>query len=175
MPTTKPLRAALCGVAVLLLTACGADGHGYSPDELNEMIADTVRASTRDGADGLGVPDTVFDPVTYMCSPAVDARAADDPWRTEAPRSPAAPDDPVELGVLVPDGTATAALTASVIGPEGEAAATDADAAPGEWTRLDYPDDFDDADASAESGVYTVVWSDAATATPLTCDGFELE
>jgi len=168
--TTKPLGAALCGAAVLLVTACGG-GHGYSPEELNDMIVDTVRASAREGAGGLGVPDTLFDPTTYMCTPAVDDRSTD-AWRTTAPRSPVDVGDSVELGVLVPEDAEASAVTASVIGPGGGAAAAGTDAEPGEWSRVRYPDDFDE---SAESGVHTVVWSDAESGTPLTCDGFEVD
>ncbi|GAA0983166.1 hypothetical protein GCM10009551_029260 [Nocardiopsis tropica] len=170
MLTMKTLGTALCGAAVLLVTACGG-GHGYSPEELNEMIADAVRTSARDGVGGLGVPDTSFDPTTYMCAPAVDAPDAGS-WRTEAPRSPADRGEAVELGVLVPADAGASSLTASVIGPGGESSTAGAEAVPGEWSRLRYPDDFG---ARAESGVHTVVWSDTESGTPLTCDGFEVD
>ncbi|MFD3688949.1 hypothetical protein ACFWTE_29500 [Nocardiopsis sp. NPDC058631] len=170
MLTTKPLGAALCGAAVLLVTACGG-GHGYSPEELNEMIVDTVRASARDSADGPGGPETLFDPTTYMCTPAVDARTTD-AWRTTAPRSPVDLGDSVELGVLAPESAEASSVTASVIGPGRGSAAAVADTEPGEWSSVRYPDDFE---ASAESGVHTVIWSDTESGTPLTCDGFEVD
>ncbi|NKY97467.1 hypothetical protein [Nocardiopsis alborubida] len=169
MLTTTPLRASLCAAAVLLATACGG-GHGRGPEQLREMIADTVRSSVRGEGPGLGVPDTAFDPARYPCVPAVDSRAAH-PWRTEVPRVTA--DGPVELGVLAPEGAGTASVTVSVTGPRGGTATTRAAVASGEWTRVRYPDDFDGAQGSPSAGAHTVVWSDTGSGAPLTCDEFE--
>ncbi|WP_444961124.1 hypothetical protein [Nocardiopsis sp. M1B1] len=169
MLTTTPLRAVLCAAAVLLATACGG-GHGHSPEQLREMIADTVRSSVRGEGPGLGVPDTAFDPARYLCVPAVDDRTAR-LWRTEAPRTAA--DGPVGLGVLAPEGADTDSVTVSVIGPRGGTAATEAPVSPGEWTRVRYPDDFEGAGDHPSAGAHTVVWTDTGSGTPLTCDGFE--
>ncbi|MCK9870654.1 hypothetical protein MRI28_13575 [Nocardiopsis dassonvillei] len=169
MLNTTPLRAVLCAAAVLLATACGG-GHGHGPEQLGEMIADTVRSSVRGEGPGLGVPDTAFDPARYLCVPAVDGRTAR-LWRTEAPRTAA--DGPVELGVLAPEDADTRSVTVSVIGPRGGTAATEAAVSPGEWTRVRYPDDFEGAGGDPSAGVHTVVWSDTGSGTPLTCDGFE--
>ncbi|NYJ36436.1 hypothetical protein [Nocardiopsis aegyptia] len=167
-----PLRAVLCGALVLLAGGC-ATGHGHTPEELSEMIADTVR--TTSGAPGLGVPDTAFDPARFLCEPAVDSPGSGS-WRTEAPREPSAPDEAVELGLLPADGAGTdhgtAAVAATVVGPDGGAATAEADLTAEEWTRLVYPDDFGTDPAP---GVHTVVWTDADTGTPLACDGFALE
>jgi hypothetical protein len=166
---TTPLRAVLCAAAVLLATACGG-GHGHGPEQLREMIADTVRSSVRGEGPGLGVPDTAFDPARYLCAPAVDSRTAR-LWRTEAPRTAA--DGPVELGVLAPEDADTDSVTVSVIGPRGGTAATEAAVSPGEWTRVRYPHDFEGAEGVPSAGVHTVVWSDTGSGAPLTCDGFE--
>ncbi|MFE6450571.1 hypothetical protein [Nocardiopsis dassonvillei] len=169
MLNTTPLRAVLCAAAVLLATACGV-GRGHGPEQLGEMIADTVRSSVRGEGPGLGVPDTAFDPARYLCVPAVDGRTAR-LWRTEAPRTAA--DGPVELGVLAPEDADTRSVTVSVIGPRGGTAATEAAVSPGEWTRVRYPDDFEGAGGDPSAGAHTVVWSDTGSGTPLTCDGFE--
>ncbi|PDP86819.1 hypothetical protein CQJ94_14460 [Glycomyces fuscus] len=170
MLTTKPLRAALCAAAALLATACGG-GQGHGPEQLREMIADTVSSSVRGEGPGLGVPGTAFDPSRYPCVPSVDRRTAD-PWRTEVPRSKTR--GPVELGVLAPEGGDTVSVTVSVVGPDGGTAVTEAAVASGDWTRVRYPDDFDGAEAAAPSaGAHTVVWSDGGSGAPLTCDGFE--
>ncbi|WP_159940516.1 MULTISPECIES: hypothetical protein [unclassified Nocardiopsis] len=167
MLTTK--TASVCVTAVLLLTACGG-GHEHSPERLAEMIAEGVRTSVQGGAPGLGLPDTAFDPSRYTCVPPVEAPGTD-PWRTEAPRSEA--DGSVELGVLVPEGTDTTSVTASVTGPGGEGATATATAVPGEWTRIGYPDDFAEAPDSPAAGTHTVIWSDGDSGAPLTCDDFE--
>lgn len=162
----------LCGALVLLAGGCAA-GHGHTPEELSEMIADTVRATT--GSPALGVPDTAFDPARFLCEPAVDAPGAGS-WRTEAPREEAAPDAPVELGLLPAEDAGAAPETdtvaATVIGPDGGSATAEADPVADEWTRLVYPDDFG---AGSGPGVHTVVWTDAGTGTPLACDGFTIE
>lgn len=164
-----PLRALLCGALVLLAGGC-ASGHGHTPEELSEMIADTVRATT--GAPGLGVPDTAFDPARFLCDPAVDSPGSGS-WRTEAPREEAAPDEPVGLGLLPAEDTGTDSGTdtvaATVVGPDGGATTAEADLVPDDWTRLAYPDDFR---AESATGVHTVVWTDADSGTPLACDGF---
>ncbi|WP_262391520.1 hypothetical protein [Nocardiopsis sp. CNR-923] len=119
--TSKPLLAALCGSA-LLLTGCGG-GHGHTPEELDEMIADTVRASAE--ADPSALPDAVFDPDTFMCSPAVDSPASD-VWRTEAPRSGTTPGEPVRLGVLADGDTDVSDVTVTVLAAD-EASSAEAD------------------------------------------------
>ncbi|WP_304451723.1 hypothetical protein [Nocardiopsis sp. YSL2] len=171
MLTPTPLRAVLCGALVLLVGGC-ATGHGHTPEELSEMIADTVRATT--GSPALGVPDTAFDPARFLCDPAVDSPAAGS-WRTEAPRGEADPDDAVELGLLPGSDAGTrpeaGTVAATVVGPDGGSATAEADLVADEWTRLAYPDDFG---ADSAPGVHTVVWTDAETGTPLACDGFTL-
>lgn len=194
MLNPTPLRAVVCAVLVLLAGGC-TTGHGHTPEELGEMIADTVRATS--GAPGLGVPDTAFDPARFLCEPAVDSPGSGD-WRTDAPRgadgtdeadgttspgeatSPDGTDGTVELGLLPAEDTgdvsraavATGTVAATVIGPDGGSATAETDLAADEWTRLAYPDDFG---ADAAPGVHTVVWTDAGTGTPLACDGFTLE
>ncbi|WP_460776675.1 hypothetical protein [Nocardiopsis nanhaiensis] len=168
----------LCGAALLLgtATACG-EGHGHSPQQLSEMIAETVRDST-DSADsalpGLGVPDTAFDPARYACAPAVDP-AIPGSWRSEAPRAEveAADEDTVELGLSDSEGQHSGAVLVTVIDPDGGTTSHEAELADGEWAHLDYPDDFG-SDGLAP-GVHTVLWSDAESGAPITCDGFEVD
>lgn len=171
--TTHRRRAvALCAAALLLATGCG-QGHGQTPQQLSEMIADTVRDSAASGPLGLGVPDTLFDPARYTCSPAVDPGLPGG-WRSEAPRKAVADGDPVELGLSDSEGGHSGPVAATVTDPAGESSTAEADPSGGDWARLDYPDAFDGA-ADLTTGVYTVVWSDAGTGAPITCDGFEVE
>ncbi|MEV2274077.1 hypothetical protein AB0I72_00695 [Nocardiopsis sp. NPDC049922] len=174
MQTSTPLLAALCGSA-LLLTGCGG-GHGHTPEELDEMIADTVRASAE--ADPSALPDAVFDPDTFMCSPAVDSPTSDT-WRTEAPRSGVTPGEPVRLGVLADEDTDVSGVTVTVRAADGTSSSADADLVRESWSHVDYPQDFTPAaDGSPDGpteGVHTVIWSDSASGTALTCDGFTVE
>ncbi|MFE1170175.1 hypothetical protein [Nocardiopsis sp. NPDC058789] len=171
--TTHRLRAvALCGAALLLSTGCG-QGHGHTPQQLSEMIADTVRDAAASGPLGLGVPDTLFDPARYACSPAVDPGLPGG-WRSEAPREAVQDGDPVELGLSDAEGAHSGQVAATVTGPSGENSTAEAGTSDGGWARLDYPDAFDGAE-ELTTGVYTVVWSDAGTGAPITCDGFEVE
>lgn len=175
--TTRRRRTvALCGVVLLLATACG-QSHGHTPQQLSEMIAETVRDSTETGPLGLGVPDTAFDPARYACAPAVDPELPGD-WRSQAPRREVGDGEPVSLGLSDAGGGHSGPVVASVTDPAGETATAEADLAEGQWTHLEYPYAFDGgADHGAEAltaGVYTVVWSDAGSGAPITCDGFEV-
>ncbi|MEU3016188.1 MULTISPECIES: hypothetical protein [unclassified Nocardiopsis] len=171
--TTHRRRAvALCGAALLLATGC-AQGHGHTPTQLTEMIADTVRDPALSGPVGLGVPDTLFDPSLYACSPAVDP-AHPGGWRSDAPRRPVEEGDPVGLGLSDSEGAHSGSVAATVTDPEGEATSAEAELSGDAWARLDYPGDFDGADGPAV-GVYTVLWSDSGTGAPITCDGFTVE
>lgn len=178
--TTHRQRAVtLCGAALLLTTACG-EGHGHTPQQLSEMIAETVRDSAGTGSLGLGVPDSLFDPTRYTCAPAVDPELPGG-WRSEAPRTAVEDGGPAELGLSDSEGEYSGPVVASVTGPAGETATAETDLAEGEWTHLSYPDAFDAAEHGASEagvlapGVYTVVWSDAGSGAPITCDGFEVE
>lgn len=169
--TTHRRRAvALCGAFLLLTTACG-ESHGHTPQQLSEMIAETVRDSAGSGPLGLGVPDTAFDPARYTCAPAVDPELPGG-WLSQAPRAAVEDRDPVELGLSDSESEHSGPVVASVTGPAGETATAEADLAEGEWTRLDYPDAFDGGELVP--GVYTVVWSDSESGAPITCDGFEV-
>ncbi|MCY9785608.1 hypothetical protein KIK06_17110 [Nocardiopsis sp. EMB25] len=190
MLTTTPLRAALRRAAALLTTtaaataavACGA-GHGHTPEELDAMIADRVRDSA--SSEPSALPDTVFDPDTYMCSPAVDSPTTDT-WRTETPRSAVSPGAPARLGVLAGEDTEVTRVTVAVLSPDGSSSSADVVLSPGAWSHVDYPEDFtatattdepDPAIGSEEGrtdGVHTVIWSDGDSGTPLTCDGFSV-
>ncbi|SHI97911.1 hypothetical protein SAMN05421803_10354 [Nocardiopsis flavescens] len=171
--TSPPSRAcALLGAAALVLTvaACG-DGHGYTPDELDGMVADSA------GADGPGSgatapPETVFDPELLLCTPAVDTAGVpgEGSWSTEAPRS-AVGEGPVELGLLPPEDVEPTGVTITVRTPADEIHVLETDTVPGEWAHVRYPEEDG---AELAPGVYTAVWSDTATGTPLTCDGFEV-
>ncbi len=178
---------ALCGVVLLLTTACG-ESHGHTPEQLSEMIAETVRDSAGTGSLGLGVPDTAFDPARYSCAPAVDPQLPGD-WRSQAPRTGAGDGDPVTVGLSEADGSHSGPVLATVTGPTGETATAGADLTEGDWALLEYPSAFDGAtdggvggsagggaeEGTLAPGVYTVVWSDAESGAPITCDGFEVE
>nr|WP_191268398.1 hypothetical protein [Nocardiopsis terrae] len=169
---THPWRTvALCGAVLLLATACG-EGHGHSPRQLSEMIAETVRESADSGLPGLGMPDTLFDPARYACTPAVDPELPGG-WRSVAPRAAAGGGEPVELGLTDSEAEHSDPVLASVTGPDGETASAEADLTGDAWARLDYPEDF--GAGETVPGVYTVVWSDSRSGAPLTCDGFEVE
>ncbi|WP_436886468.1 hypothetical protein [Nocardiopsis dassonvillei] len=175
MPTLTPTfsrTAARLGAAALLLsaTACGG-GHGHTPDELDAMIADSARTGGP-GAGPTAPPDTVFDPALLMCAPAVDTAGAPGggAWRTEAPRA-AAGRGPVELGLLPPEGADPTAVTLTVRAPDDTVDVLETDTTPGEWTHVRYPGD---EGSELAPGVYTALWSEATTGTPLTCDGFEV-
>ncbi|MBQ1084622.1 hypothetical protein [Nocardiopsis sp. B62] len=171
--TTHRRRAvALCGAVLILATGC-AQSHGHSPQQLSEMIADTVRDSAASGPLGLGVPDTLFDPARYSCSPAVDP-ALPGGWRSEAPRETVEDEKTVELGLSDSEGDHSGPVAATVTDPSGEIATAEAEPDDSGWARLVYPDAFDGAEELA-TGVHTVVWSDAGTGAPITCDGFEVE
>nr|WP_051049556.1 hypothetical protein [Nocardiopsis ganjiahuensis] len=176
--TTRRRRTvALCGVVLLLATACG-ESHGHTPQQLSEMIAETVRASAETGPLGLGVPDTAFDPARYACAPAVDP-GLPGAWRSRAPRKEVGDGEPVALGLSDTEGH-SGPVVASVTDPAGETATAEAGLAEGEWANLEYPDAFDGGTGAGadggtlEPGVYTVVWSDAESGAPITCDGFEV-
>ncbi|WP_306366313.1 hypothetical protein [Nocardiopsis sp. CC223A] len=173
MPTHIPTPVRPGAVVLLLLaaTACGG-GHGYTPDELDAMIADSVRT---DGPGAESAPDAdgaVFDPDLLMCTPAVDTAGVpgEGAWRTEAPRA-AVGEGPVDLGLLPPEGVGPTTVTVTVRTPGDDLHTLETDTVPGEWVHVRYPeeDGFD-----LPPGVYTALWSDAATGTPLTCDGFEV-
>ena len=163
----------LCGAAVLLATGCG-EGHGHSPQQLSEMIAETVRDSADTGMPGLGVPDTAFDPTRFSCAPAVDPEIPGS-WRSEAPRTAVEVEEgeTVELGLSDSEGDHSGSVVVTVIDADGETAAVEAELVDGKWTHLDYPDDFGSDELAP--GVHTVVWSDAESGAPITCDGFEAE
>jgi hypothetical protein len=161
---------ALCAAALLLSTACG-EGHGHTPQQLSEMIAETVRGSAGTDALGLGVPDTAFDPARYACTPAVDPGLPGD-WLSQAPRVAVGEGGPAGLGLADAEGHSGPVL-ATVTDPSGETAAAETEIFEGEWVRLDYPGAFDGA--ALVPGVYTVVWSDAESGAPITCDGFEVD
>ncbi|GAA1461282.1 hypothetical protein NE857_28455 [Nocardiopsis exhalans] len=167
--THRRRTVALCG-AVLLATACG-QSHGHTPQQLSEMIAETVRDSAGAGSLGLGIPDTAFDPARFACAPAVDPELPGG-WRSQAPRAAVEDGEPVELGLSDTQGH-SGTVTAAVTGPDGETALAEAALGEGEWIHLDYPDAFDGAELVP--GVYTVVWSDTESGAPITCDGFEVE
>lgn len=175
--TTHRQRAvALCGAVLLLATACG-EGHGHTPQQLSEMIAETVRDSAETGSLGLGVPDALFDPARYACAPAVDPELSGG-WRSKAPRTAVEDGGPVELGLSDSGGEHSGPVAVTVTDPAGETTTAEADFAEGEWTHLSYPDAFDAAEHGGGElipGVYTVVWSDAGSGAPITCDGFEVE
>ncbi|MDT0331605.1 hypothetical protein [Nocardiopsis lambiniae] len=172
MPTLTPLSGRLGATAVLLLTtvACGG-GHGYTPDELDAMIADSVRASDTDAAP-TAPPETVFDPGLLLCVPAVDTAEVpgEGAWRTEAPRADVE-EGPVELGILPPDDVDPAPVTVTVRTPDDDVHTLETDTAPGEWSHVRYPEQ---GEGGPPPGVYTVLWSESTTGTPLTCDGFEM-
>ncbi|WP_116244009.1 hypothetical protein [Nocardiopsis sp. FIRDI 009] len=183
MLTTTPLSAALRRAAALLApaaalvsaAACGG-GHGYTPEELDAMIADQVRASA--SSEPTALPDTVFDPDTFMCSPAVDSPTPDT-WRTKAPRTDVSPGAPVRLGLLAAESTGVTGVTVTVLAPDGSSSSADATLSPGSWSHVDYPEDFtapaEGATVAAPTdGVHTVIWSDSASGAPLTCDGFSV-
>lgn len=173
VPTHIPAPARL-GAAVLLLlaaTACGG-GHGYTPDELDAMIADSVRTGGPEAGPASDAGDAVFDPDLLLCTPAVDTAGVpgEDAWRTEAPRT-AVGEGPVELGLLPPRDVDATAVTVTVRTPGGDLHTLETDTVPGEWSHVRYPEG---TGSDLAPGVYTAVWSDTATGTPLTCDGFEV-
>lgn len=175
VPTLTPpfsRTTALLGAAALLLaaTACGG-GHGYTPGELDAMIADAARVDGP-GSGATAPPDTVFDPGLLLCTPAVDAAGVpgEGAWRTEAPRT-AVGEGPVELGLLPPEDVDPTAVTLTVRTPGGDLHTLETDTSPGEWTHVRYPEQ---GGSDLPGGVYTAIWSETATGTPLTCDGFEV-
>ncbi|MEU0488262.1 hypothetical protein ABZ249_03470 [Nocardiopsis sp. NPDC006139] len=173
VPTHIPAPVRL-GAAVLLLltaTACGG-GHGHTPDELDAMIADSVRDGGPGSGPAVDAGDTVFDPDLLLCTPAVDTAGVPggDAWRTEAPRT-AVGEGPVELGLLPPEDVEPTAVTVTVRTPGDDLHTLETDTAPGEWSHVRYPEK---GGSDLAAGVYTVLWSDTATGTPLTCDGFEV-
>ncbi|MFL1438925.1 hypothetical protein, partial [Nocardiopsis protaetiae] len=115
---------------------------------------------------------SVFDPDLLLCTPAVDTAGAPGggAWRTEAPRA-AVGEGPVELGLLPPDGADPTAVTLTVRTPADDLHTLETDTVPGEWTHVRYPEE---GGAELTPGVYTALWSDTTTGTPLTCDGFEV-
>ncbi|WP_307851137.1 hypothetical protein [Nocardiopsis sp. MG754419] len=170
--TTHSRRAtALCGAVLLLATAC-SDGHGHSPQQLSEMIAETVRDSADTGLPGLGGSDTLYDPNDFACAPAVDPEVPGS-WRSHAPRVPVEEDASAEIGLTDADGDHAGTVVATVTDPDGATTTAESDLVEDAWSHLVYPDDFD-LD-STTVGVHTVLWSDAATGALITCDGFEID
>ena len=170
--TRLPRTVVLCGAALLLATTACAEGHGKSPMELSEMIAESVRDSADTRMPGLGVAEAHFEPDGFSCDPAVDPEVPG-LWRSHAPRETVIDEASVELGLIDADHERSGTVFATVTDPEGGTATAEAELASDEWTGLVYPDDFD-ADP-LRTGVYTVIWSDAAEGARITCDGFEVD
>lgn len=160
----------LCGAVLLLTTACGTDGHGHSPGQLSEMIAESVRDSADPRLPGLGVSDSLYDPSDFACSPAVDPQIPGD-WRSQAPRVSLEPGEPAEIGLSDADGGPARTVVATVTAPDGETSSAETDLGEGEWSSLVFPDDFDAG--PTRSGAHTVLWTDGS-GDPVTCDGFEV-
>ncbi|MEU3305616.1 hypothetical protein [Nocardiopsis sp. NPDC006832] len=170
--TTHPRRAiVLCGAVLLLATACGTDGHGHSPRQLSEMIAESVRDSADTGLPGLGTSGSLYDPDDFACAPAVDPRVAGD-WRSQAPRVALEAGEPAEIGLSDAAGGPARSVVATVTTPDGETASAEIDLGRDEWASLVFPNDFDAGPTT--SGAHTVLWTDDA-GDPITCDGFEVD
>lgn len=166
LTTHSVRRSAVCAALPLVLLAAGcSEGHGHSPEQLDEMIAQDARESNE--AEEGELPDSRFDPDALMCEPAVEGPEG---WSTEVPRKAVdVGEDTVELVAHPPEETEVTGIVVTVVGPE-EGTVTAGTEGEGPVT---FPDDFEDAELVP--GVHTVLWADQEGGNPLACDGFEAE
>ncbi|GHD18438.1 hypothetical protein [Nocardiopsis kunsanensis] len=168
MLTNNPVRRlTACAALPLFLLAAGcSESHGRSPEQLDAMIAEEAREANE--TEGDGTPESRFDPESLMCEPAVDAPGG---WRTETPRNAVA-EEPVELGAMASEETDVTGAELTVVGPDDEPLTATVPVEGDEWATVEFPGDFEGAELA--SGVYTVLWTDEESGSPLACDGFEV-
>ncbi|TDQ54700.1 hypothetical protein [Actinorugispora endophytica] len=157
-------------VAGLLLVSGCSGSDGPTSEELEEMLASDLSASSSEAAQEPDAEEPRFDGGTLTCAPArtTDVEGA---WETSAPRSEVSGGS-AEIGLRDAEGAGEVPVSVSVTAPDEKVYLATATLSGSDWTTLAFPGDFEAGPAGVAPGAHTVVWSVGDDEAFVSCDGF---